>query len=175
MVKKSAAQLRRLEKRAAKRGEEYVPPVEAEIPSTNDGDKDNSVVNEEPVSTETNENGDTQINQKLQTIALRLKKELQEIETNSDLVSKDRRSAKRKAEAIAAEESGMPITELFLAGLNVTYKGLQVFRGMAITKLHLRHLDITDKGREIFKDMPCTNIVANIPIITRTVSSPNSP
>lgn len=109
MVKKSAAQLRRLENRAAKRGEKYVPPVE--IPSTNDANKDSSIVDKEATSTDGN-TSDEKSNQKLRTIALRLQKELQEIEVNPDLVSKDRRSAKRKAEAVAAEDSGMPSTEL---------------------------------------------------------------
>jgi len=112
MGKKSAAQLRRLEKRATERGDKYVPPVE--IPSSNDVDKDNIIVNKESTSTFNNEknSSDEKMNQKLRTTALRLQKQLQEIEANSDLVSKDRRSAKRKAEAVAAEDSGMPSTEL---------------------------------------------------------------
>ena len=113
MGKKSAAQLRRLEKRAADRGEKYIPPVE--IDSTNDVDESNKVNEKSSASTKSNKSNnrnDEQINQKLTTVALRLKKELQEIEGNTDLVSKDRRSAKRKAEAIAAEDSGMSSTEL---------------------------------------------------------------
>lgn len=110
MGNKSAAQLRRLEKRAAERGEIYVPPVES--PSTNiDDDKDTIIADEESAPTDSNIS-DEILTQKLRPIALRLKNEIKEIEANSDLVSKDRRSAKRKAEAIAAEESGMPCTDL---------------------------------------------------------------
>lgn len=112
MGRKSAAQLRRLEKRAAERGETYVPPVE--IHSTNDVENDQTVVDDKPTlgDSDSSKQNDEKMNNKLKTIALRLQKELLEIEANSDLVSKDRRSAKRKAEAIAAEESGMPSTEL---------------------------------------------------------------
>ena len=43
----------------------------------------------------------------------RLQTELEEIDSNEELKAKDRRSAKRKAEAIAAEETGFTnITEL---------------------------------------------------------------
>ena len=113
MGKKSAAQLRRLEKRAAARGEKYIPPpVEEQV--ENDAEQNNATTNEEPalVENDAKNTSDEQQNQKLKTIALRLQKELKEIEANTDLVSKDRRSAKRKAEAIAAEESGMSSTEL---------------------------------------------------------------
>uniref|UniRef100_A0A6U9Z0P3 RRM domain-containing protein n=1 Tax=Pseudo-nitzschia australis TaxID=44445 RepID=A0A6U9Z0P3_9STRA len=106
MGKKSAAQLRRLEKRATARGEKYVLPVE--IPLTNDGDEDMN----KSSSPESNTTDNEKTNDNLRAIALRLKKELQEIEANSDLVSKDRRSAKRKAEAIASEDSGMSSSEL---------------------------------------------------------------
>jgi len=111
MGKKSAAQLRRLEKRAAQRGETYVPPFEEPTqPADNNGVQDNDQSKEENKSS-INTSGENTI-EKRRTIAHRLKKELQEIEANTNLVSKDRRSAKRKAEAIAAEESGMPVSEL---------------------------------------------------------------
>ena len=82
MVKKSAAQIRRMEKRALERGEAYEAPIVKD-----DGDDE----------------------QKQQLIkyeaALKLKKTLNDIETNVDtLNSKEKRSAKRKAEAIALEE-----------------------------------------------------------------------
>mmetsp|Transcript_23644 Transcript_23644/g.41538 ORF Transcript_23644/g.41538 Transcript_23644/m.41538 type:complete len:386 (-) Transcript_23644:1307-2464(-) len=45
-------------------------------------------------------------------VAEKLKSELEAIEANEELKSKDRRSAKRKAEAIATEETGMTAQEL---------------------------------------------------------------
>ena len=108
MGKKSAAQVRRLEKRAAERGEKYILPAEihnAENKTIIDDKKSSSI------GADKNES-EGKSNLELKRIALRLKKELREIEENPDLVSKDRRSAKRKAEAIAAEDSGMPTAEL---------------------------------------------------------------
>lgn len=76
MKKKSASQIKRMQKRAAARGEKYTSP-----------------------------------SLKLST-ATKLRATLLEIESNAYLNSKDRRSAKRKAEAIAAEEAGCPASEL---------------------------------------------------------------
>lgn len=77
MTKKSAAQIRRMEKRAAERGDKYDPPVQA-------------------VSTEMKLN-----------VAKKLKETLDELESNSEgMNSRDKRASKRKAEAIAAEELG---------------------------------------------------------------------
>ena len=95
--KKSNAQIRRMQKRAAERGEVYeytAPGPEAEkIPQKEASTEDSEKI-------------------RLLDIATKLKKDLQEIEDNAELKSKDRRSAKRKAEAIAATESGMPADEL---------------------------------------------------------------
>ena len=109
MGRKSAAQLRRLEKRAAERGENYVPsrPTAPTIHIN----KDNDTTVKDSASTGCNISDQT-TNQKLMTIALRLQRELLKIEADSNLVSKDRRAAKRKAEAIAAEDSGMSSKEL---------------------------------------------------------------
>ena len=79
MKKKSSAQIRRMEKRAAARGEVYTY-----VPS---------------------------LNTRRIAIAQRLEQELQSIDKDPNLVSKDRRSAKRKAEAMAAEEAEMTRTE----------------------------------------------------------------
>ena len=98
--KKSKAQINRMKKRAEARGEEYeyVAPPKDESESTsearndqNDDDKDDTV--------------------KL-AAARKLRKELADIETNQELKSKDRRSAKRRAEAIASEEAGCAAEEL---------------------------------------------------------------
>lgn len=113
MGKKSAAQLRRLEKRAAARGEKYIPPP-VEIPISNDEKRNESIEKQDSNTNASNSNNATDGKRKneLKKIAIRLQKELKEIEANTDLVSKDRRSAKRKAEAIAAEHSGMTTAEL---------------------------------------------------------------
>mmetsp|Transcript_24868 Transcript_24868/g.37074 ORF Transcript_24868/g.37074 Transcript_24868/m.37074 type:complete len:471 (-) Transcript_24868:685-2097(-) len=82
MGKKTAAKIRRNQKRAEARGEayEYTPP-------SND--------------TEEDDDNDAKVK-----AAEKLKKALSEIESNSEMNSKERRTAKRKAEAIASEESG---------------------------------------------------------------------
>mmetsp|Transcript_25951 Transcript_25951/g.38429 ORF Transcript_25951/g.38429 Transcript_25951/m.38429 type:complete len:534 (+) Transcript_25951:55-1656(+) len=85
-TKKSACKLRRLEKRARERGEKYIynPEPAKEVPSAS-------------VSSAADE---TKYN-----AARKLKSALDELEENpNNINSKDRRSAKRKAEAIAIEE-----------------------------------------------------------------------
>lgn len=103
--KKSAAQIRRLEKRAVNRGETYecTPPPEEDREETND---------EETPNGKSSQPEDNEEIQKRTEIATRLKKELQQIDETQDLKSKDRRTAKRKAEAIASEEAGVPAAEL---------------------------------------------------------------
>jgi RNA recognition motif-containing protein len=110
MVKKSTAQVRRMEKRAAERGDEY----KYEEPESKAEEEEDQTVAKEDKSTEeaspsTVDAGDTA---KLETAASKLKKELEKIETDDGMKAKERRSAKRKAEAIATEESGMPTPEL---------------------------------------------------------------
>ncbi len=89
MAKKSNAQIARMKMRAAARGEEYIAPIQEE-PEPPKGDK----------------------NEKKLAAAKRLTAEIQRIENSEDLKAKERRSAKRKAEAIAAEESGTSVEEL---------------------------------------------------------------
>lgn len=89
---KSAAKIRRNQNRAAARGEtyEYTPPAKKE---------------------ETPE--DESLNQTKAAAAKELVEKLAELEKNPDnLNSKDRRTAKRKAEAIAAELAGCSAEEL---------------------------------------------------------------
>ncbi|KAG7360423.1 hypothetical protein IV203_035522 [Nitzschia inconspicua] len=101
MGKKSNAQVRRMEKRAAARGHvyTYVPPPPQPQKEKNDN--------------ETKKRDDVKMSKEdqLGEIAQRLEDELAKIDTNSDLPSKDRRSAKRKAEAVAAEDAGMSRVE----------------------------------------------------------------
>ncbi|GAX15132.1 nucleolar protein 6 [Fistulifera solaris] len=82
MPKKSKAQIKRLAKRAEARGEVYEPPLE-ELSSNN----------------------------KL-LAARQLQQELTSIEKDDTMKAKDRRSAKRKAEAIALEKTGCSADEL---------------------------------------------------------------
>ena len=102
VAKKSAAQLRRLQARAAARGETYTPP---EQPS--------ALKEEQQASSQTPQEDDEAIRTKL-SAAEKLEKTLATLEENpDDLNSKERRSAKRKAEAIASEEcDGMNTQDL---------------------------------------------------------------
>ncbi len=154
MGKKSAAQLRRLEKRAAARGETYTPPVEVQSETGIEQKK----INEEQILIEngTKNTSDDQENLKLNKIAIRLQKELQEIEANPGLVSKDRRSAKRKAEAIAAEESGMPSTELMkfleVSGIdsnNETAVNAETKRRLGAARKLLREIKSIDNNEDL--------------------------
>lgn len=85
MGKKSTAQINRMKRRAAARGEEYHEP---------------------PESVESKKKA------RMLPAAVELRKQLHSIEQNETLKAKDRRSAKRKAEAIASEEAGCPVEEL---------------------------------------------------------------
>lgn len=91
--KKSAAQIRRMKKRAEARGETYEYNEDPE-PSADDNNSNSS--------------GNTKVSKDVRRAkaAKKLKKALADIESDQDLKSKERRSAKRKAEAIASEEAG---------------------------------------------------------------------
>lgn len=93
MAKKSNAQIRRMQMRAEKRGEEYVAP-EAPPPSDNAKSSDDTP------------------SKKMMTVAQKLHKELMAIQNNDELRAKERRSQKRKAEAIAAEKAGCSAEEM---------------------------------------------------------------
>ena len=96
---KSAAKIRRNTARAAARGETYTPP--------------------EPIAKAVDENvvkgsGESEeVVQKKLTAAQKLEDALATLEANTDnLNAKERRSAKRRVEAIAAEESGCDVVQL---------------------------------------------------------------
>jgi RNA recognition motif-containing protein len=97
--KKSKAQINRMKKRAEARGGEYkyVAPPENESESTSKADDQNDDTSDDTVKL---------------AAARKLQKELTDIEANQELKSKDRRSAKRRAEAIASEEAGCTAEEL---------------------------------------------------------------
>eukprot|EP00536_Pseudo-nitzschia_multiseries_P011265 jgi/Psemu1/205367/e_gw1.374.43.1 len=118
MGKKSAAQLRRLEQRAAKRGETYVPPpvvvdVEptATAPTAPAPTNDSERAKDVDASTQPPDAAADETARKLAS-AKRLLTELETIDANQEMKAKDRRSAKRKAEAICTEETGTPAEEL---------------------------------------------------------------
>ena len=99
MSKKSNAQIKRMIDRAAKRGEVYVAPV---IPEQEDqlSPGESSICKLSK-----------QDSKKLKAV-IQLNKDLEAVDKDEDMRAKDRRSAKRKAEAIAAEESGCTLEEL---------------------------------------------------------------
>lgn len=97
MTKKSAAQIRRMQQRAAAKGVEYNIP--------------------QPKSTATNStssNGETQKNQLglVESVAKQLRDTFQAIESNTEMNAKARRTEKRKVAAIAAEKAGCSVEDL---------------------------------------------------------------
>ena len=110
--KKSNAQIRRAIKRAAERGETYVPPQEGEEEETeNKNPESDEVDNSQELTTESGKKTENK-DQDLLNAALQLRKELEEIQNNESLRAKERRSNKRKAEAIAAESAGISVEEM---------------------------------------------------------------
>lgn len=94
MTKKSKAQIDRMKRRAAARGEDYVPYVPPPTDFT--------------FAVEKADNNDA----RRLAVARKLRKEMDAVEKNKEMKSKERRAAKRKAEAIAAEETGCSAEEL---------------------------------------------------------------
>ena len=94
---KSAAQIRRMQKRAEARGEVYVAP--ARPPPREQPNKGPTKKQEKEKK------------RKLHEISRQLEEKLKEIDENEELTSKNRRSAKRKAEAVAAENAEMSRTD----------------------------------------------------------------
>ena len=130
MAKKSKAQIKRMMKRAEARGEVYEQPPAEEAAATTttissgvgDGQprfapaveavKDAATNQNNSSFSSTEQNDDSTANKEKLRVARKLKTELQAIEADTSLRSKERRSAKRKAEAIALEASGVQATEL---------------------------------------------------------------
>jgi RNA recognition motif-containing protein len=115
MGKKTSAQLKRLVKRAEARGEIY---VQSNITDEGNGveihreNKEGSSQVSFDVAKSKNvvpPNSDVEAPIKLQAIQ-KYHKDIQDIETNSSLKAKERRSAKRRAEAIAVESCGTGTT-----------------------------------------------------------------
>lgn len=108
--KKSQAQIHRMIKRAEARGETYQPPPPQGKESSKKADPIIETDNNETTSTTPPQLNPAE-QAKLQA-ARTLTKELYDIERNENFKAKERRSAKRKAEAIAAESAGCPAPEL---------------------------------------------------------------
>jgi RNA recognition motif-containing protein len=114
MAKKSQTKLRRLEARAAARGEVYKPPISNDTES-----KEKKIVDKKSAkvkSTTGAEDDTTSKKHREESIkvkaAQQLIKDLTTLESKQDLNAKDRRAAKRKAEAVAAEASGCSASDL---------------------------------------------------------------
>ena len=99
--KKSASQIARMQKRAEARGEVYEAPVYEKEEA--EPEEDNKAADSKSLS--------KPVRKKL-AAATKLHNELERITKDEGMKSKERRSAKRKAEAIAAEESGCSLEEL---------------------------------------------------------------
>jgi len=123
---KSAAQLRRMKKRAEARGEEYSPPPPSQK-ETNESESSNNNdthTDETRSAVQTTHKSNTQ--QIMATAAKNFENELSKLESNEDnLNAKQRRSAKRKAEAIAKETSGCESIEELLKWYEEEGRALQ--------------------------------------------------
>ena len=129
MTKKSSAQIKRNMKRAESRGEVYNPPPEEE--------------NKKPSTPSVDIAQDLALAARGK-VALQLQKALKALEEDQDLKAKERRSEKRKAMAIASQESGVPADEL-----------MEWFAGEGTTKL-----EVSTK-----KDEPSEDARKSIPYI----------
>ena len=114
--KKSNARIKRMMKRAEARGEVYTPPQYDADKGMNDKEGNGRLEKETEEHKEKTQQAPPALSAdkvKLKA-AQTLQESLDRIQADTNLKSKDRRSAKRKAEAIAAEESGYSASELIL-------------------------------------------------------------
>jgi len=98
-----------MELRAKARGNEYVPPRPPPPPPLCD-DKEKPT-DENGSAPKKKTSSSTKLDKRTQ-VALKLKQELDAINTDESLRAKERRSNKRKAEAIAAEAAGCSVEEM---------------------------------------------------------------
>jgi hypothetical protein len=105
MRRKTSAQIRRMEKRAVARGEVYT--YVAPLPRTPQNERDDAHSPSNPKKKTNIPKQNKTKQEQLVDISKRLEKELKSIDEETNLVSKERRSAKRKAEAMAAEDAEM--------------------------------------------------------------------
>ena len=118
MTKKTAAQIKRLMKRAEARGETYIPP-QAESVANGDGNQEGKNKRDENKASgepSTGSVADTPLpveTIKLQAF-LQYQADLKLLNSDTELKARERRSGKRKADAIAIESSGSATIEELL-------------------------------------------------------------
>ena len=111
MAKKSAAQIKRLMKRAEARSETYIPNVSTSTPDGNNIDEIQNETEENTANRGEHTVTSSTTTHIVSSEAMKLhafqqyQKDLESISSNTELKAKDRRSAKRKADAIAIESS----------------------------------------------------------------------
>jgi RNA recognition motif-containing protein len=142
MAKKTAAQLKRLMKRAETRGEVYIPPnppplsLSDKIDDSNHARESSPLVDEpgertlsidQPIVPQSlNDASSNASNDQTNLVAvLQLKNDLAAIESNAELKAKERRSAKRKVEAIAVESCNCSSVEELLQWYETVGKKLE--------------------------------------------------
>jgi hypothetical protein len=104
--RKSKAQLKRMTQRAAARGVVYPPPENSIVECNENESKPPATLSSTTTALESDVPA-TDKNEKCKLEAvMKLKTDLEAIEKDKELKAKDRRSAKRKAEAIASEQAG---------------------------------------------------------------------
>jgi RNA recognition motif-containing protein len=148
MGKKSAAQLKRLIARAASRGDVYVPPSKPDKVKAEDQTGESAAIDALPSArraTLTPPNTESDKDTVKLKAALVLRKELNDIEENVELKAKERRSAKRKAEAIALEASGYSTVESLLEWYETTGKHLKQQRDDTSPKESISRKERTNK------------------------------
>lgn len=132
MAKKSAAQIRRMKERAAARGETYETPsltsptTKTTKTTTKTGGSAQRKNDDETTPRHAAGDGDDAAETEteterihVRTIAKRLRKELAAVAENAgSTTAKERRAAKRKAEAVAAEEAGVSVAELLSTAIS---------------------------------------------------------
>lgn len=110
MAKKSKAQINRMIKRAEARGDVYEPPV-APVKEPRDSSSSTTTTSA-AADTQNRKEADNQEEHAKLKAARQLEQELKQIDANEDMKAKARRSAKRKAEAIASEAAGCSAAQL---------------------------------------------------------------
>ena len=113
MAKKSKAQLRRMIQRASARGGVYQQPPKEDAETTRSSSSEAATADTATVDVpQTSKDASPKDTTEKRRAAMQLSDELKAIDGDSTLRSKERRSAKRKAEAIAQESTGCSAEEL---------------------------------------------------------------
>jgi RNA recognition motif-containing protein len=157
MAKKSTAQLKRLEKRAKARGEVYMPQPPAPASDVADDgitnpfvsasvDRVNRVADVATTESPSHPSDSTSNKAKIKAI-LQLQNDLANIEANDDLKAKERRSAKRKAEAIAVESCDCVTVDELLLWYEKVGKELEVNQQLQSSKIYPHEKVVVEKKK----------------------------